>query len=447
MEYTLFFPQFSNFVISVLAFVLCLSIIVFVHEFGHYFIGKLSGIHAEVFSIGFGPVIISAYDKRGTKWQIAAFPLGGYVKFLGDKNAASSPDLETSSDSDTQYIRSTMHGAPLLARFLTVAAGPIFNFIFSGIIFFLININQGTVKFPLTVQKLFDAPFQHMLKEGDVVKSINGVQIENEPNEIGIVLNSNSNSYRATYVVKRDGRLVKLENVVQNPPRIDRVFPKSAAMSAGLKKGDLILSLNSEKITSFNQIKTAVERSKGKAFKVEYWRSGEVLETLIKPLIVDVPVESGGFERIYRIGIASSPLPFEPATQNQSFFAALFNSIDNIYSVIKNSFSGLYHILFGKISTCNLSGPISMGEISGHMIKQGGIDYLWTIAAFSTAIGLINLFPIPVLDGGHLMFFTVEAVIGKKPNQNIVNNFMIVGFILLVGLMVFALSNDILCRP
>ena len=88
-----------------------------------------------------------------------------------------------------------------------------------------------------------------------------------------------------------------------------------------------------------------------------------------------------------------------------------------------------------------------MGEISGHMIKQGPIFYLWTIAAFSTAIGLINLFPIPVLDGGHLMFFTVEAVMGKKPNQNIVNNFMIVGFILLVGLMVFALSNDILCRP
>ena len=109
MEYTLFFPQFSNFVISVLAFVLCLSIIVFVHEFGHYFIGKLSGIHAEVFSIGFGPVIISAYDKRGTKWQIAAFPLGGYVKFLGDKNAASSPDLETNSDSDTQYILSLIH--------------------------------------------------------------------------------------------------------------------------------------------------------------------------------------------------------------------------------------------------------------------------------------------------------------------------------------------------
>ena len=90
MEYTLFFPQFSNLIITILAFILCLSVIVFVHEFGHYFIGRLTGIHAEVFSIGFGPVLVSIYDRRGTKWQIAAFPLGGYVKFLGDKNAASS---------------------------------------------------------------------------------------------------------------------------------------------------------------------------------------------------------------------------------------------------------------------------------------------------------------------------------------------------------------------
>ena len=445
MDYTFFSPQFSDFVIAVFAFILCLSIIVFVHEFGHYFIGKITGIHAEVFSIGFGPVILSMYDKRGTKWQIAAFPLGGYVKFLGDKNAASSPNLETIPESDPEYYRSTMHGAPLLARFLTVAAGPIFNFVFSGIIFFLISINQGTVKLPLTVLKLFDSPSKHVLMEGDVVKSINGVEIDKELNAISNTLNLNLNDDGITYVVERNGSLLVLENVVQTPPRIAQVFPKSAAMAAGLKKGDLILSLNSKNIENFSQIKAAVEESKGEALEVEYWRKGLVSETLIKPLIVDVPAASGGFDRIYRIGIASSPLPFEPAIQNQSFLTALFNSIDNIYLVIKNSFKGLYHILFGNISTCNLSGPISMGEISGHMIKQGGLEYFWTIAAFSTAIGLINLFPIPVLDGGHLMFFTFEAITGKKPNPNVVNTFMAVGFILLLGLMLFSLFNDFFC--
>ena len=114
MEYTLFFPQFGNFVITVLAFIFCLSIIVFVHEFGHYFIGKLSGIHAEVFSIGFGPVLLSIYDKKGTKWQIAAFPFGGFVKFLGDKNLASAPELEIQSAKGAAISNhASIHGAPL----------------------------------------------------------------------------------------------------------------------------------------------------------------------------------------------------------------------------------------------------------------------------------------------------------------------------------------------
>ena len=138
MEYTLLFPQFSNLVITVLAFILCLSIIVFVHEFGHYIIGKVTGIHAEVFSIGFGPVIVSIYDKQGTKWQIAAFPLGGYVKFLGDKDPAGGLDPNISFSNKQSVQRRSMHGAPLWARFMTVAAGPVFNFVFSGIIFFLI---------------------------------------------------------------------------------------------------------------------------------------------------------------------------------------------------------------------------------------------------------------------------------------------------------------------
>ena len=263
MEYTLFFPQFSNLVITVLAFVLCLSIIVFVHEFGHYFVGKLSGIHAEVFSIGFGPVLISKYDKRGTKWQIAAFPLGGYVKFLGDKNSASAPDLKRNFEDDQSFLRRSIHGAPLWARFMTVAAGPIFNFVFSGLIFFLIYMNQGTTTFPLTVDKLFEAPYKQKFEEGDIVRSVNGIPAETDLTEfVSSVGNSFSEEF-LTYVVERNGRLVTLNNVVQNPPRVSQVLPKSSAIMAGLKKGDFILSLNSIKISNFNQIKESVEASEG----------------------------------------------------------------------------------------------------------------------------------------------------------------------------------------
>ena len=445
MEYTFFFPQFGNFVITVLAFVLCLSVIVFVHEFGHYFIGKLSGIHAEVFSIGFGPVIISAYDKRGTKWQLAAFPLGGYVKFLGDKNPASSPDPEIDKRDEQNLLRKSMHGAPLWARFITVAAGPLFNFIFSGLIFFLIFMDQGMTKLPLTVDKTFDTPYEQKLEKGDVVRSVNGLKINNDLKKLNDQLGGVFANKPLTYVVERNGILITLENIIQNPPRISQVLPKSSAISAGLEKGDLILSLNSREIKNFNEIKDFVEASQGEGFIVEYWREGLVYETRLTPQIVDVPIETGGFERIYRVGIVSDYFPFQPAMTKQSISWAFLSSIKSIYLIMEGSVKGLYHIVFGNISSCNLSGPISIAETSGQMVKQGSLNYLWFIAVLSTAIGMINLFPIPVLDGGHLMFFTVEALIGRKPNQKIVNTFMALGFALLVGLMLFSVLNDFLC--
>ena len=446
MEYTFFFPQFGNFVITFLAFIFCLSIIVFVHEFGHYFVGKISGIHAEVFSIGFGPVLISLYDKKGTKWQIAAFPFGGFVKFMGDKNSSSAPELHINSNKDTAiFDRASMHGAPLWARFMTVAAGPFFNFIFSGLIFFLIYMNQGITKLPLTVDKVFESPYQQPFEAGDIVRSVNGIEIENDLNKLtGLVGDSFSKEY-FTYVVERNGNLITLNEVIQNPPRITQVLPKSSAIAAGLAKGDLILSLNFKKIDNFNQVKEAVEASKGEVLHVEFWRKGSVYKTKLKPIIVDVPIETGGFERIYRIGIVSDYFPFQPATTRQSISWAFISSVESIYLIMEGSVKGLYHILFGNISSCNLSGPISIAETSGQMVKQGSLNFLWFIAVLSTAIGMINLFPIPVLDGGHLMFFTVEAIIGKKPNQNIVNTFMTIGFILLISLMLFSLLNDFLC--
>jgi len=445
LEYTFFFPQFGNFVITVLAFVLCLSVIVFVHEFGHYFIGKLSGIHAEVFSIGFGPVIISAYDKRGTKWQLAAFPLGGYVKFLGDKNPASSPDPEIDKRDEQNLLRKSMHGAPLWARFITVAAGPLFNFIFSGLIFFLIFMDQGMTKLPLTVDKTFDTPYEQKFEKGDVVRSVNGLKIKNDLKKLNDQLGGVFANKPLTYLVERNGILITLENIIQNPPRISQVLPKSSAISAGLEKGDLILSLNSREIKNFNEIKDFVEASQGEGFIVEYWREGLVYETRLTPQIVDVPIETGGFERIYRVGIVSDYFPFQPAMTKQSISWAFLSSIKSIYLIMEGSVKGLYHIVFGNISSCNLSGPISIAETSGQMVKQGSLNYLWFIAVLSTAIGMINLFPIPVLDGGHLMFFTVEALIGRKPNQKIVNTFMALGFVLLVGLMLFSVLNDFLC--
>jgi len=417
-----------------------------VHEFGHYYVGKLSGIHAEVFSIGFGPVLLSLNDKNGTKWQISALPLGGFVKFLGDKNSASSPNIDLkSARGGAVFNRATMQGAPLWARFITVAAGPLFNFIFSGIIFFAVYMSQGVTKFPLTVEKVFATPYQQQFEKGDIISSINGVQIYENINNLENLFENSESEEEFTYSVERNGQKINLENVIQNPPMIGQVLPKSAAITAGLEKGDIILSLNSERITSFNNIKNFVESSKGEALNVEFLRDGEIRKTQLKPLIVDVPAEGGGFDRIYRIGIISNYFPFEPVMQKQSILIALRDAIESIYLIMEGSVKGLYHIVLGNISSCNLSGPISIAETSGQMVKQGGVNYLWFIAVLSTAIGMINLFPIPVLDGGHLLFFAIEALTGKKPDPSMVNKFMTLGFFILISLMLFSIFNDFLC--
>jgi len=445
LEYTLLIPQFSNLIVTALAFIFCLSVIVFVHEFGHYFIGKLSGIHAEVFSVGFGPVLLAFYDKNGTKWQIAALPFGGFVRFMGDTRPTDTHELKSITTKDNaRFNRASMEGAPLWARFATVAAGPLFNFIFSGVIFFLIYMNQGVTKFPLTVESVFESPYQNELEEGDVIRSINNVIVDKDLAKVVNLFDNSGSEEEYTYAVERDGKTFTL-NIIHNPPRIAQVLPKSAAISAGLDKGDVILSLNSEKIFNFNQIKKFVEKSQGEELTVEFWRNGKVRETKLKPLIVDVPMGSGGFERVYRIGIVSDLFPFEPETEQQSILNALYGSIQSIYSIMQGSIGGLYHILFGNISSCNLSGPISIAETSGQMVKQGSVNYLWFIAVLSTAIGMINLFPIPILDGGHLAFFTIEGLLGKKPNQRLINSFMTAGFALLICLMIFAIFNDFLC--
>ena len=305
--------------------------------------------------------------------------------------------------------------------------------------------DQGITKLPLTVDKPFDTPYEQKFEKGDVVRSVNGIKIENDLNKLIGQFRGTSSDEPLTFLVERNGRLISLENIIKNPPRISQVLPKSSAISAGLEKGDLILSLNSEKIENFNEIKEFVEASQGVSFLIEYWREGLVYETKLTPQIVDIPNQSGGFQRIYRVGIVSDYFPFQPAMTKQSISWAFLSSIESIYLIMEGSVKGLYHIIFGNISSCNLSGPISIAETSGQMVKQGSLNYLWFIAVLSTAIGMINLFPIPVLDGGHLMFFTLEALIGRKPNQRIVNTFMALGFVLLVGLMVFSVLNDFLC--
>lgn len=442
-------PQFGSLIWTVAAFVLALSVIVAIHEYGHYIVGRWSGIKADVFSIGFGPVLYSRVDRRGTKWQFAALPFGGYVKFAGDADAASGKDVEAMSavEDDPAKLRATMHGAPLWARTATVAAGPVFNFALSIIVFSTVMLSSGVSKDPLTVGDMRLLPVQtDGLRENDEILRINGGELPStEENE----------AYRSfiedlpydavlTYEVRRDDRVIEVEGPYLFPPLVNGLSPQSAAIRAGIEQGDVIVAINGSPIYAFDQLKDAVEGGNGATLDLSIWRNGETRDVALTPKRVDEPQDEGGFVTQWRIGIAGG-LAFEPATEAPGFGQAISGGLQQTWRIIEGSISGLSHMVTGAISTCNLSGPIGIAQTSGAMASQGAQSFIWFIAVLSTAVGLLNLFPVPALDGGHLVFYAYEAVTGKPPSDKALRVLMAFGLATVLSLMLFALGNDIFC--
>jgi regulator of sigma E protease len=442
-------PQFGGFLYVVASFVVALSVIVAVHEYGHYIVGRWSGIHPEVFSLGFGPVIWSRVDKRGTRWQIALLPFGGYVKFLGDADAASGKDAGAmqAAAQDPAHLRKTMHGAPLWARSATVAAGPVFNFVMSAIIFSALALSQGNVREPLTVGELLPLPgVQSGLRAGDELIALEGVAIPQE---------SDGTSWTAfrealplvqpmQYEVRRDGEVVTVEGPFLSPPYVRGVAPRSAASDAGLRPGDVITAVDGQQIFAFDQLKSAVEQADGRELALSVWRDGQDLDLTLAPRRTDEPQADGSFATHWRIGVIGGQA-FEPATEAAGLGESLAAGVSQVWSVVDMSISGLTHMITGAISTCNLSGPIGIAETSGAMASQGLDSFIRFIAVLSTAVGMLNLFPVPALDGGHLVFYAYEAVSGRPPNDAVMRILMTLGIAVILSLMLFALGNDIFC--
>ena len=440
-------PAFGGLGFTLIAFVVCLSIIVFIHEYGHYIVGRWSGIHAEVFSIGFGPVLFARVDRRGTVWQVAAIPLGGYVRFKGDKGAASDADTSALQDMDAAERRSTMHGAPLWARAATVAAGPVFNFILSLILFFGLSVNQGVTKNPLTVGQVYDVPQVSEVQVGDILRRVGSVDVpaDGDYSDFFLAIRENPDGPIIEYGVERDGRDIVVRGPAMDLARISSLIPRSAAIEAGLKVGDVITHVNGTPINYFSDLKVAVEGSNGAPLLLSVYRAGETLDFDLQPKKVEEQNDQGGYDVFWRIGIVSTLYAFEPESEAIGVGEAAQNAARTTYSVMKASITGLVDVVTGAISSCNLSGPIGIAETSGQMARQGGDSLIWFIAVLSTAVGLINLFPIPVLDGGHLVFHGYEAVTGRPPNLRVMNAMMMAGLAIVLSFMMFALFNDVFC--
>lgn len=437
-------PSFGNFFLTIAAFIVVLSIIVAVHEYGHYIIGRLSGIHADVFSLGFGPVLAKGTDKHGTVWQVAAIPLGGYVKFAGDASAVSSKDEVGMARMSDAERRRTMHGAPLWARAATVAAGPVFNFIFAFFIFAGLMMYEGLAIDEPVVGEITPLPAQPFeLAPGDRILAVEGVETATLADFVNSAEQMPAQSV-LRYTVERDGRVIDVTGPHPQPPLAGSVALKSAARDAQMQTGDVITAINGTEIATFTELREMVAASGGNPLALRVWRDGRELDLTMQPRSTDLPLPGGGFETRYLIGLTSGAV-FEYGTRTPGLLEATGIAADQVWRVIRTSLEGLYYMIVGQISTCNLSSPIGIAEASVAKASDGLIEFIWFIAVLSVAIGLLNLFPIPPLDGGHLVFHAYEAVMRRPAPDQAVRVLITIGLALVLTLFLFALFNDLTC--
>ena len=353
----------SNFIFYFSSFLIVLSIIVFVHEFGHYYVAILNNVKVEKFSIGFGKEIFGWNDKRGTRWKICILPFGGYVKMFGE-------DINSKKDIPNNLIKYSFSNKNVYQRFSIVLAGPLANFIF------------GIIGFAL-------------------IFSIIG----------------------KAFV----------------PPVINEVENDSPAYISGLIKDDKIIKIDNKKINNFNDIRTIINLYKNEVYQFEIERNNNIINKNVKP--VSIIQEFYGQERkIYKIGISSH----EPIFKKHSFFESLYLGTQSTYQICSITIKALHLMLSGKGSFDDLGGPVKIAHFSGKMLEQGFLSFLNLIILLSVSIGLINLFPIPMLDGGHLVLYFIEIIAGKPINKNIQEKILKFGFAIIITLALLLTYNDII---
>jgi regulator of sigma E protease len=355
-------------------FLFVLSIVVFFHELGHFLIARLSGVRILVFSIGFGPEIAGFYDRHGTRWKIAAIPLGGYVKFFGDDTAASTPDKVRASTMDAAEREQSFIFQPVIKRAAIVAAGPIANFILAIVIF------SG-------IYMLF------------------GMQTLS--------------------------------------PRVDEVQAGSPAAAAGFQPGDLVLSIDGEKIDSFGDMQRIVSDSAGDHLNIAVERDGKQISLQATPELREEKDIFGNVHRVGLLGIKRSPAPGDVKYQPVSPPRAVLLGLQETWFVVDKTLTYIGRVIIGREAANQLGGPIRIAQMSGQVASVSFVALIHLAAVLSVSIGLLNLFPIPLLDGGHLLFYAIEAVRGRPLSERAQEVGFRIGFALVLMLMIFATFNDI----
>jgi regulator of sigma E protease len=444
MELLAQIPIIGGTLAVVVPFLAVLSIVVFVHEYGHYIVGRWCGIKAQVFSIGFGKVLWKWTDRRGTRWQVAALPLGGFVRFVGDMNPASAGRGDD-GDLSPEERKTAFHNAGLLRRTLTVAAGPCANFLLSVVIFTGIVLSVGQPSSAPVIgsfgtEEVEDVGFE----VGDRVLSISGQEVVTFGDILNIMARTNGEPQSA--MVERGGDVRQITVRYHRVPRVQAVTPGMPAARAGMLGGDVFLSIDGEPVESYRELQLiTADKRHGAEIEVVVERKGEQLVFRFVPELVERQHPVTDEQALLpTMGIRGSALGgFEPEREMVPIYRAVPIGVSETWRIISGTMIYIGDMVFKGADTSQLGGPIRIAEISGDAAQEGFSSVVWLIAVLSTSIGLINLFPIPILDGGHLMFYAVELVRGRPVGEAWMRVGTMIGLSLVLLLMVFATYNDL----
>lgn len=352
---------------SILAYIVAIIVIVFIHELGHFLVGRWCGVNVDAFSIGFGPEVWGFNDRHGTRWKFCWIPLGGYVKFEGDANAASLPS------SGKVLPETTLQGAKLWKRFLIVLAGPVANFLLSILIF------------------------------------------------------------TAAYMVF--GQMI-------SEPRVDEVLADGAAKQAGLMPGDFIRKIDNTEVRSFAEIQDVMLLHGLTQMALVVERSGQKIDLTLTPKLAEVDDGMGGKVKMAQIGIKHDGKLDPQSIQNIGPLEALGKGVERTYFVAQTTLHYVAQVILGTASSNQLHGPAGVAKVAGDTAAMGIWPFTFLIGLISVSIGLINLFPIPMLDGGHLLFYMIEAVSGRPISPTAQEWSFRIGLSAILVLLVLATTND-----
>lgn len=430
----------------IVPFFIVLMVVVFIHEYGHYKVAQWCGVKSDAFSIGFGPELFGWQDKRGTRWKLSLIPLGGYVKFRGDADAASgTADAEALAEMTDEEREGSFPAASLPRRAAIVAAGPIFNFILAAVLFaglaYFVGVG-GNKPVVYEVEEGTSAEQAGFLA-GDKLLTVDGAEIA-EFSDLSSAARA-ANGQPVVVEVDRDGANLSLPFTFLPPVSVQMVRTDGAAAEAGIEEGDLIVEVNGKKILLFEDLRNAVMSSEGKPIAITLDRNGEEVKVVATPEMREMRDENNNIVTRFLLGVThSSSLGMWPPLEEVSVFEAAETGVKQTYGVLSTTVFFLYELIAGRGDVGDLGGPIRIAEFSGDAAEQGTSSLIGLMAVLSASIGLINLFPIPVLDGGHLLFYAIEAVRGKPMNERAQEIGLTIGFALIISLMLFATYNDVI---